>query len=141
VDRWVARGCGLRSASPAGRVARRAPAAAAGRRRATLGRDGAGPPAGALARSGRLPQPFGKPTVPLPTALAVVTATTAARLVTRCLADIDRPGYGPQRPGRSGLIGRPAGPGFPRSGLPEKLPAPEQNSGAESERREDAHGD
>ena len=128
--------------SPGGRVARRVLTDAAGRRRAALGGYGTWPPAGAGAAGRGLPHPFGKIIVVL--AVAAPTAAPGASPVACHLSGTGRsgagePGHGRPETGR--VSGCPAALGAARSGVPEKLSAPEQNSGAEGDRREDAHGD
>jgi hypothetical protein len=127
-----------------GRVLAATPAGHGG----ALGRYGPWPPAGTRARAGcRLPRPFCEVAVFLAT---VAWGTAVASLpVIGCLCRTGRPGpvgLDPSRrdggrPGPGDVSGCPAGPDVSRCCAPEKLSAPEQNSDAEGERREDAHGD
>ena len=120
----------------------------------TLGRYRAWPPGGVRTRTRcRLPGLFGEIAVLL--AIVVPAAMARSRPVIGCLPRTGGPPRAgrtgrcgpepvlpdPRRSGRGAVSGCPGGPSVPRCCSTEKLSAPEQNSGAESERREDAHGD
>jgi hypothetical protein len=130
-------------------------AAAAAGYGGTFGRYRAWPPGGIRTRTRcRLPGPFGKVAILL--ALVAPGATASSRPVAGCCLPrtggphrAGRTGRGgpepflpdPRRSGPVGVSGCPAGASVPHCCLTEKLSAPEQNSDAEGERREDAHGD
>jgi len=147
-------GGGPPGTAAARRARRRVLAAAAVGYGGTLGRYRAWPPGGVRTRTRcRLPGLFGEIAVLL--AIVVPAAMARSRPVIGCLPRTGGPPRAgrtgrcgpepvlpdPRRSGRGAVSGCPGGPSVPRCCSTEKLSAPEQNSGAESERREDAHGD
>ena len=128
--------------------------------RITLGSNRAWPPTGTRTRARRrLPRPFGEVAVHLAT-VAAAAASRSRQAIGGLRRTSDQPGTGrltrtsppgpggpdpggpdPGRRGTGDVSCCPAGPDLPRCCFSEKLSAPEQNSDAESERREDTHGD
>ena len=151
-------GPGSGGGAPGTATAGRVLAAAAAGCGDAFGRYRAWPPGGTRtrARPRRLLRPFCEVTALLAT--VAPTATAGSRPVIGSLpsAALSRAGLpsagracrgtdpailDPRRPGSGDVGGCPAGPGALRCRSAEKLSAPEQNSGAEGDRREDAHGD
>jgi hypothetical protein len=138
-------GGGPHGAAATGCVGRRALAAATVGYGGALGRYRAWPPPGTRTGCGLL-WPFGEVAVLFATVAPAATARSCP--VVGCLPRT-RTGRGgphpgrpaPRRPGPGDISGCPAGPDVPRGCFTEKLSAPEQNSDAECDRRENAHGD